>query len=122
MVPSLWPLESHSPWWVARESPARPDGRQRLEIPCGAHSYAARACGSLICSPGKGRHVNGERVRWAWLGDGDTLRIRLVHVHRAVRNVAPDRLAARTFRSKPGQVRRDNPGTELAVRSRTPGK
>ena len=28
-----------------------------------------------ICWPGEGVHINGERVRWAWLADGDSLRI-----------------------------------------------
>ena len=36
----------------------------------------------------EGTYVNGERVSWAWLGDGDTFANRLVYVHPSLRNAA----------------------------------
>jgi pSer/pThr/pTyr-binding forkhead associated (FHA) protein len=64
----------------------------------------------------EGVHVNSERVRWAWLADGDSLRIgRLAFIVRY--EIPPDNLTRQDIPLEAGAVRAERPGTELAVSS-----
>ena len=68
----------------------------------------------------EGVHVNGTRVRWAWLADGDKLRFgRLTFVLRY--DVAPDRLSREVVPLEAGASPPEQPGTALAVRRGNPG-
>jgi pSer/pThr/pTyr-binding forkhead associated (FHA) protein len=64
----------------------------------------------------EGVHVNGARVRWAWLADGDSLRIgRLAFILRY--EIPPDNLTRQDIPLEAGAIRVERPGTELAVSS-----
>ena len=64
----------------------------------------------------EGVHVNGERVRWAWLADGDSLRIgRLTFILRY--ETPPDNLTRQDIPLEAGAIPAEHPGTELAVSS-----
>ena len=63
----------------------------------------------------EGVHVNGERVRWAWLADGDALRLgRFTFILRY--ETAPDRTIREDVPLDAGAIHADRPGTALAVR------
>ena len=65
----------------------------------------------------EGVHVNGERIRWAWLADGDTLRIgRFTFILRY--ETPPSQLTRRDVPLEAGASLAENPGTELAVSRR----
>ena len=67
----------------------------------------------------EGVHVNGERLRWAWLADGDTLRIgRFTFIVRY--ETAPD-LTRQDIPLKAGASLAEHPGTSLAVSVGHPG-
>jgi pSer/pThr/pTyr-binding forkhead associated (FHA) protein len=64
----------------------------------------------------EGVHVNGIRVRWAWLGDGDTVRFgRLTFILRY--ELGPDRVLRDLVPLEAGASPPEPPGTELVVRS-----
>jgi hypothetical protein len=65
----------------------------------------------------EGVHVNGERVRWAWLADGDALQIgRFTFVLRY--EIAPDRITRQDVPLEAGASLPELPGTELAISAR----
>jgi len=62
----------------------------------------------------EGLHVNGERVRWAWLADGDTLRMgRFTFIVRY--ETPPDQTTRQDVPLEAGASPAERPGTELAV-------
>src|SRR5208282_1478813 len=62
----------------------------------------------------EGVHVNGQRVRWAWLADGDTLRLgRFTFILRY--ETPPDELTRQDVPLEAGASPAEQPGTELAV-------
>ena len=64
----------------------------------------------------EGVQVNGERVRWAWLADGDSLRIgRLAFTLRY--EIPPDNLTRQDIPLESGAIPAERPGTELAISS-----
>ena len=65
----------------------------------------------------EGVHVNGERVRWAWLADGDTFRMgSFTFILRY--ETPPDQITRRDVPLEAGASVAEQPGTELAVRVR----
>ncbi len=65
----------------------------------------------------EGIHVNGTRVRWAWLDHGDSLRLgRLAFVVRY--ETAPNEVNRELVPLEAGASPSDGPGTELALRDR----
>jgi pSer/pThr/pTyr-binding forkhead associated (FHA) protein len=68
----------------------------------------------------EGVFVNAERVRWAWLADGDTLRIgRFAFVLRY--EIAPNQITRQDAPLEAGASLAERPGTELAVRTGNSG-
>jgi pSer/pThr/pTyr-binding forkhead associated (FHA) protein len=64
----------------------------------------------------EGVYVNGERIRWAWLADGDTLRFgRLTFILRY--DIPPVNVTRQDIPLEAGAVPAERPGTELAVSS-----
>src|SRR5262249_61788527 len=64
----------------------------------------------------EGVHVNGIQVRWAWLGDGDTIRFgRLTFILRYEKH--PERRLRNLVPLEAGASPPELPGTELVVRS-----
>jgi pSer/pThr/pTyr-binding forkhead associated (FHA) protein len=64
----------------------------------------------------EGVYVNGERIRWAWLADGDTLRFgRLTFILRY--DIPPVNVTRQDIPLNAGAVPAERPGTELAVSS-----
>ena len=62
----------------------------------------------------EGVHVNGERVRWAWLAHGDTLRMgRFTFILRY--ETPPDQITRQDVPLEAGASLAEHPGTELAV-------
>ena len=62
----------------------------------------------------EGVYVNSERVRWAWLADGDTLRIgRFTFILRY--EIPPDLVTRQDIPLEAGAIPAERPGTELAV-------
>jgi len=62
----------------------------------------------------EGVYVNDERVRWAWLADGDTLRMgRFAFILRY--ETPPDQMTRDDVPLEAGASRAEQPGTELAV-------
>jgi len=62
-----------------------------------------------------GVHVNGERVRWAWLADGDTLRMgRFTFILRY--ETVPDQITRQDVPLEAGASPAKHPGNELALR------
>jgi pSer/pThr/pTyr-binding forkhead associated (FHA) protein len=67
----------------------------------------------------EGVHVNGIQVRWAWLGDGDTVRFgRLTFIVRY--EEGPERRLRTLVPLEAGASPPELPGTELVVRSEKP--
>jgi pSer/pThr/pTyr-binding forkhead associated (FHA) protein len=65
----------------------------------------------------EGVHVNGMRVRWAWLADGDTLRMgRFTFILRY--QTLPDQITREDVPLEAGATPEEHPGTELAVRTK----
>ncbi len=68
----------------------------------------------------EGVFVNGERVRWAWLADGDSLRIgRFTFILRY--ETAPDQITRQHVPLIAGATSGGHPGTELSLRNGPPG-
>jgi pSer/pThr/pTyr-binding forkhead associated (FHA) protein len=68
----------------------------------------------------EGVHVNGQRVRWAWLADGDALRLgRLTFVVRY--ETPPDQIARVDVPLEAGASPAEQPGTDLAISPRPSG-
>ena len=62
----------------------------------------------------EGVYVNSERVRWAWLADGDTVRIgRFTFILRY--EIPPDQLTRQDVPLEAGAMPAERPGTELVV-------
>jgi pSer/pThr/pTyr-binding forkhead associated (FHA) protein len=69
----------------------------------------------------EGTHVNGKRVRWAWLADGDTLRLGLFPF--VVRyETALEQINRRDVPLAAGADSVPRPGTELAIRGGNSGQ
>jgi pSer/pThr/pTyr-binding forkhead associated (FHA) protein len=67
----------------------------------------------------EGTHVNGERVRWAWLADGDSFRMgSFTFILRY--ETPPDQITRRDVPLEFGASVAQQPGTELAVRVAKP--
>jgi len=61
-----------------------------------------------------GVHVNGERIRWAWLADGDTIRMgQFTFILRY--ESPPDQVTRQDVPLEAGASPAEQPGTELAV-------
>ena len=64
----------------------------------------------------EGTYVNGERVRWAWLGEGDAVRIAsFTFILRY--ETRPKQISRQDVPLESGASRAAHPGTQLAVRS-----
>jgi len=114
--PSLWPVEGH----LAMV------GRADLCQLTLTDDSISRFHAALVPTPSglwvvdllarEGVHVNGERVRWAWLADGDTLRMgRFTFILRY--ETPPDELTRQDVPLEAGAFPAEQPGTELAVSS-----
>jgi pSer/pThr/pTyr-binding forkhead associated (FHA) protein len=67
----------------------------------------------------EGTYVNGERVSWAWIGDGDTLRIgSFTFILRY--ETTPERISRADVPLKSGAIPDAQNRTQLAVRTQTP--
>jgi len=118
--PSLWPVEGHL------ALVGRTDSCQ-LAL---TDDSISRFHAALVPTPSglwvvdllarEGVHVNGERVRWAWLADGDTLRMgRFSFIVRY--ETPPDQIARADVPLEAGASRAEQPGTELAISPRHSG-
>jgi len=112
--PSLWPVEGH----------LAIVGRSDLCQLTLTDDSISRFHAALVPTPSglwvvdllarEGVHVNGERVRWAWLADGDTLRIgRFTFILRY--ETPPNKLTRQEVPLEAGASPAERPGTELAV-------
>jgi pSer/pThr/pTyr-binding forkhead associated (FHA) protein len=113
-VPSLWPLEGQ----------LAIVGRSDLCQLVLTDESVSRFHAALVPTPSglwvvdllarEGVHVNGASVRWAWLADGDTLRLgRVTFILRY--ETPPDQLTRRDVPLEAGASFAEHPGTELAV-------
>jgi pSer/pThr/pTyr-binding forkhead associated (FHA) protein len=117
--PSLWPVEG------PLATVGRCEGCQLVLTDDSISRFHA----ALVSTPSglwvvdllarEGVHVNGVRVRWAWLADGDALRVgRFTFILRY--ETPPDRLTRQDVPLEAGASPANHPGTELAVRSGPP--
>jgi pSer/pThr/pTyr-binding forkhead associated (FHA) protein len=113
--PSLWPIEGE----LALV------GRSELCQLVLTEDSISRFHAALVPTPSgvwvvdllarEGVHVNGQRVRWAWIADGDTLRMgRFTFILRY--ETIPGGITRQDVPLEAGAGPAEQPGTELAVR------
>jgi len=116
VAPSLWRMESRLTF-VGRSDPCQlvlaDDSVSRI------HAHLVRTpfgVWVIDLQAREGTHVNGERVRWAWLGEGDAVRIgSFTFVLRY--ETPPAQISRQDVPLESGASRAAHPGTQLAVRA-----